>query len=230
MNAADQVRSDAPPGAERIFGARLPDAQRFVELLRVHGVERGLIGPRELDRLWDRHVLNSAVLAECVPNGARVVDVGSGGGFPGVPLALARRDIQLTLLEPMARRVEWLREVVDVLQLSHVDVVRGRAEARAIRDALGVADVVTARAVAPLAKLGAWCLPLVRSGGVLLALKGASVHEELARDSDALRAAGGGELSIVECGVGIVNEPTTVLRVVKAARRGATRRSSRKRP
>ena len=194
--------------AERLFGSRLPLAHRYVDLLTEHGVVRGLIGPREVDRLWERHVLNSAVVAELIPAGASVIDVGSGAGLPGVPLAAARPDITMTLLEPMARRVAWLTEVVSELGID-VAVVRGRAEERPVPPA----DVVTARAVAPLAKLAAWCLPLVRPGGRLLALKGESANEELARDADAVRRAGGTEQSVVCCGAGVVPVPTTVIAI-----------------
>lgn len=200
---------------EPMFGERLPLAERFVALLTEHGVQRGLIGPREVDRLWDRHVLNSAAIAELVPAGATVVDVGSGAGLPGVPLAIARPDLRMTLLEPMARRVAWLTEVVGELGID-VRVVRGRAEEPDVRRRLGVADVVTARAVAPLAKLAGWCLPLVRPGGWLLALKGESASDELARDADAVRRAGGAELSVVTCGAELA-VPTTVVRIRRAA-------------
>lgn len=207
-----------PPTAERVFGPGLPGAERFVRMLCEQGVERGLIGPRELDRLWDRHVLNSAVLTELIPPNASVIDVGSGGGFPGVPLALARTDIQLTLLEPMARRVAWLREIVDALELQHVVVVRGRAEERSVRDTVRTADVVTARAVAPLGRLASWCLPLVRGGGVLLALKGSSAQAEIDRDRHEVRALGGGEMSVELCGASLLEVPTTVVSVAKVAR------------
>lgn len=203
--------------AERLFGTRRPLAQRYVDLLTEHGVVRGLIGPREVDRLWERHVLNSAVVAELIPTGATVVDVGSGAGLPGVPLALARPDLTLTLLEPMARRIAWLAEVITDLEID-VTIVRGRAEEPAIRRQLGMADVVTARAVAPLAKLAAWCLPLVRPGGLLLALKGDSASEELTRDADLVRRAGGSEQSVVSCGAGVVPVPTTVIVVKRAGK------------
>jgi 16S rRNA (guanine527-N7)-methyltransferase len=197
---------------ERLFGSRLPLAQRYVDLLAEHGVTRGLIGPREVDRLWERHVINSAVVGELVPADASVTDVGSGAGLPGIPLALARPDLTVTLLEPMARRVAWLDEVVAELGVD-ITVVRGRAEEAATRRLLGLAEVVTARAVAPLAKLAAWCLPLVQPGGQLLALKGESASEELARDAEAVRQAGGAEQSVVCCGAGVVPVPTTVIAV-----------------
>jgi 16S rRNA (guanine527-N7)-methyltransferase len=199
----------------QMFGERLPLAERFVSLLAEHGVERGLIGPREVDRLWDRHVLNSAALAELIPDMAGVVDVGSGAGLPGIPLVIARPDLRVTLLEPMARRVAWLTEVVDELGLD-VRVVRGRAEETPIRRELGLADVVTARAVAPLAKLAAWCLPLVRPGGWLMALKGESANEELARDADQVRRVGGSDMSVVTCGAELP-VPTTVVRVHRSS-------------
>ena len=155
-----------------MFGAAYERAVAFAELLAGAGTERGVIGPREVPRLWARHLLNSAVIGELVPAGARVIDVGSGAGLPGVPLALARPDVEVVLLEPLARRVAFLEEAV--AGLANVSVVRGRAEEGHTRRALGLADVVTARAVAPLDRLAGWCLPLVKPGGTLLALKGAS--------------------------------------------------------
>ena len=147
-----------------LFGDRLAAARRFAEHLAGSGVERGLIGPREAPRVWERHVLNCAVVAELMPEGARVVDVGSGAGLPGIPLALARPDLHVVLLEPLARRVDWLREVVADLALP-VEVQRGRAEDADVRRRWEGADVVTARAVAPLHRLAGWCLPLLRIGG-----------------------------------------------------------------
>ncbi|MFD8492024.1 16S rRNA (guanine(527)-N(7))-methyltransferase RsmG [Amycolatopsis sp. NPDC059657] len=196
--------------ARTVFGDRIDQAEAYVELLRVHGVERGLIGPREVDRLWERHVLNSAVIGERVPKGARVVDVGSGAGLPGVPLAIARPDLDIVLLEPMARRVDWLAEVADKLDLS-ITIVRGRAEERQVRADLGGADVVTARAVAPLAKLAGWCLPLARPEGILLALKGASAAEEIERDRDAVRRSGGGTPELFEVGAAVLEVPSLVV-------------------
>lgn len=223
-------RGAVPAVAHDVFGDGLESAIRFVERLRAQGVTRGLIGPRELDRLWERHVLNSAVVSDLIPIGARVVDVGSGGGFPGVPIALARRDVRVTLVEPMARRVDWLQEVVEALDLPHVDVVRGRAEELLVRDAVGDADVVTARALAPLAKLVGWCLPLLRCGGVLLALKGTTAQDEVDRDRDEVRRLGGSEITVSQAGVGVLSEPTTIVAVTRSKREGAgTQRKRRRR-
>ncbi|KZB84890.1 16S rRNA (guanine(527)-N(7))-methyltransferase RsmG [Amycolatopsis regifaucium] len=206
----DGVAASVRSAATEVFGDRVEQAVGYVELLERHGVERGLIGPREVDRLWERHVLNSAVIGERIPDGARVVDVGSGAGLPGIPLAISRPDLDIVLLEPMARRVDWLAEVAEKLELP-ITVVRGRAEERQVREELGGADVVTARAVAPLARLANWCLPLVRSQGTLVALKGASAGEEIERDRVAVRKAGGGEPEVFECGTKVLEVPSTVV-------------------
>ncbi len=211
--------------AAAVFGDRLELAERFVGLLTEHGVERGLIGPREVERLWDRHVLNSAVVAEQMPQEARVVDVGSGAGLPGIPLAIARPDLQIVLVEPMARRVAWLDEVVETLGLTSVIVLRGRAEEPGIKDDVAGADVVTARAVAPLAKLCGWCLPLLRVGGRLVALKGSSAVEEIERDRQAVARLGGADPRVETCGADVLDTPTTVVVVDRVA---TTRRRTRK--
>ena len=192
----------------------MPAAVQFAELLAAVGIERGLIGPREVDRLWDRHLLNSAVVGEHIPHGARVIDVGSGAGLPGVPLCLARPDLDVTMLEPMARRVAWLEEVIDTLSLS-ARVVRGRAEEPAIKQQLAGADVVTARAVAPLARLWTWSAPLLRQGGLLVALKGESAEAEVARDGAEVRRAGGSMPDVGRCGVDVLEVPTTVIVVTR---------------
>lgn len=183
---------------------------RFAELLAAVGVERGLIGPREVDRLWDRHLLNSAVIADAIPHGTRVVDLGSGAGLPGIPLCVVRPDLNVTLLEPMARRVAWLTEVVDTLALS-ATVVRGRAEEPAIKQQLAGADVVIARAVAPLARLWAWSVPLLRRGGRLIALKGDSADAEVERDGGEVIRTGGSHPTVERCGVNVLEVPTTII-------------------
>jgi 16S rRNA (guanine527-N7)-methyltransferase len=160
-----------------VFASRLPVAERYADWLAEAGVVRGLIGPREVPRLWERHLLNCAVVADAIPQGASVADVGSGAGLPGVVLAVRRPDLRVTLIEPLLRRTTFLQEVVDDLGLDQVEVVRGRAE-----ELHGTRrfDVVTSRAVAPLERLLAWCLPLCAPGGAVLAMKGASASEELA--------------------------------------------------
>ncbi|GAB2979579.1 16S rRNA (guanine(527)-N(7))-methyltransferase RsmG [Amycolatopsis acidiphila] len=213
--------------AAEVFGVGLARAERFAELLEQHGVERGLIGPREVDRLWERHLLNSAVIGERIPEGVRVVDVGSGAGLPGIPLAIARPDLEITLVEPMARRVDWLSEVIEELDLD-VRVLRGRAEEKVVRAEIGTVDVVTARAVAPLARLAGWCLPLLREGGMMLALKGASARDEVARDATAVARVGGGTPTVSECGVGLVEVPTTVV-IVERIRPQASAQGKRRR-
>lgn len=217
--------------AKKVFGDHYDKAVAFTALLTEHGVERGLIGPREVDRLWERHILNSAVVAELLPEGARVVDVGSGAGLPGIPLAIARPDLELTLLEPMARRVAWLTECVDALGLK-VTVVRGRAEEGPVLARLSDSDVVTARAVAPLERLTRWCLPLLRPGGRLVALKGESAAEELERDAEAVRRAGGIRPRVITCGGEVLELPTTVVLVERdeqASRREGARRKRKDR-
>lgn len=201
-----------------LFGDRLAVARRYAEHLATTGVEWGLVGPREAARVWDRHVLNCAVVADLVPPSARVVDIGSGAGLPGIPLALARPDLRVVLVEPLARRVEWLRMVLADLELP-VDVERGRAEDTAIRRRWEGADVVTSRAVAPLHRLAAWCLPLVRPGGMMLAVKGMSAPAEVERDAHAVAASGGGIPRIETCGIGIVDPPSTVVVVERLRRR-----------
>ncbi len=189
---------------------RLPLAERYTELLATEGVVRGLIGPREAPRLWDRHVLNSAVLADAVPEGSSVCDIGSGAGLPGLVLAIGRPDVTVTLVEPLARRTTFLDEVVAELGLSHVRVERARAEKLHGRATF---DVVTSRAVAPLNRLLGWSMPLVAPTGALVAMKGRSVHDEISAASGLLSDWRCAEPEVFEVGVGRVDPPTTVVRV-----------------
>ncbi|TFV62109.1 16S rRNA (guanine(527)-N(7))-methyltransferase RsmG [Geodermatophilus sp. DF01-2] len=216
-DAGAPVAPPAPEVARSVFGPGLPDAERYVARLAGDGVTRGLIGPREVPRLWERHVLNSAAVADAVPPGARVVDVGSGAGLPGIPLALARPDIRLTLVEPMARRVEFLEEVVAELGAPW-RVVRGRAEERSVRAAVGPVDVVTARAVAALPRLVSWCRGLLRPGAQLIALVGARAVEELSTLAPELEAAGMREVHARAVGAGLGNAATTVVVMTRGAR------------
>ncbi|MEP6696744.1 MAG: 16S rRNA (guanine(527)-N(7))-methyltransferase RsmG [Pseudonocardiales bacterium] len=196
-----------------MFGRHLPVAQVYGASLANDGVLRGLIGPREVPRLWERHLLNCAVVAELIPEGAAVLDVGSGAGLPGIPLAIARPDLMVTLLEPLGRRSAFLEEMVRTLDLVHVRVVRGRAEEWGARP---LVEVVTARAVAPLDRLVGWCVPLLLPGGRLLAIKGAAVQAEIHRAAGAIAKAGGRRAQVRSCGVGVLHRPATVVEVVKA--------------
>ena len=201
--------------ASRVFGAELPRAEAYAELLATDGVRRGLIGPREADRLWSRHLLNSAVVVEACPASGLVVDVGSGAGLPGIPMALARPELTIRLVEPLLRRVTFLTEVVSLLGLDNVEVVRSRVE-----DLHGswTAPTVTARAVAPLDRLAGWCLPLVARGGSLLAVKGDRADEELADARDLLRRLGAASAAVEEVGAPLVAPPVRLVRVTVRGR------------
>jgi len=205
--------AESLPAARALFGTRLGLAGRYAQLLATDGVVRGLIGPRETTRLWDRHLLNCAVLADFIPDGASVIDVGSGAGLPGIALAIARPDLRIVLVEPLARRTAFLTDVVPRLGLDDVTIFRGRA-GEAVR-ALARADVVTARAVAPLDRLADWCLPLLVPGGRLLALKGATAAAEVDAHRDAVRRAGGGDPIIRTCGAGLLVPPATVVEITR---------------
>ncbi len=177
---------DPPAAAYEVFGDRLPLAVRYACLLAGSAVERGLIGPREPDRLWTRHLLNCAGAVSLLPRACSVVDVGSGAGLPGIVLALARPDLRITLVEPMQRRTVFLEECVTALALERSVSVR-RARVESLHGRL-TADVVTARALAPLGQLISWCWPLVQRDGCLVAFKGATAAVELARNADVLPA------------------------------------------
>lgn len=219
---------------------RLPLAERYAGWLAEAGTVRGLIGPREVPRLWERHLLNCAVLGDAIPEAATVADIGSGAGLPGLVLAIARPDLSVSLVEPLLRRTTFLSEVVADLGLDNVEVVRGRADALHGRRRF---DVVTSRAVAALPTLLEWSLPLVAPTGAFLAMKGSSVEAEVADARQALARWGCSEPEVLSLGEGIVSPPTVALRVVWAdpaqvswpPASGATRSSrrtgsSRKRP
>ncbi|MET0865618.1 MAG: 16S rRNA (guanine(527)-N(7))-methyltransferase RsmG [Nakamurella sp.] len=213
-----------PAGAGRAFGDRLELARRYVHSLSTDGVVRGLIGPREPARLWTRHVLNSAAVAGLIDPGVTVVDIGSGAGLPGVPLAIARPDLLVILVEPLERRVRFLLEMVESLQLTNCRVIRGRAD-EVVAEA-GNADVVTSRAVAPLHRLVAWSAPLIRNDGLLLAMKGSTAEEELDRDRAAVAAEGLVDPVVVPIEDG--SGGTTF--VIRARRREALTRPQSRRP
>ena len=195
-----------------LFGARADLARAYYDLLATDGLTRGFMGPREKDRLWDRHILPCALTESLYAEGKTVVDVGSGAGLPGVPLAIARPDLQVTLLEPLLKRSVFLREVAEKLGLENVHVARGRAEDKPV----GKMDYATSRAVAPLWKLAKWSLPLVRKdGGEVLAMKGDSAAEEIERDSGKIKGAGKPEIVTLE-NEGL-SHPTIIVRLVRVA-------------
>jgi 16S rRNA (guanine527-N7)-methyltransferase len=206
------VPAEPPAEAVGVFGDALDQARQYAELLATDGVTRGLIGPRETERLWERHLLNCAALAELLPERGELVDIGSGAGLPGVLLALLRPELRVILLEPLLRRSVFLEECVNQLQLENVTVLRARAEdevARSIR-----ANIATARAVAPLGRLIDWAAPLLRPGGELLAVKGQSAADELADAHPVLSRLGVRSAGVLQAGHGRVVPTTTVVRVV----------------
>lgn len=208
---------------------RFPDAQvglqAYADLLASEGVVRGLIGPREVPRLWERHILNCAVAAEPLPRNAVVVDLGSGAGLPGIPMALVRPDLQVHLVEPLARRVAFLHEAVVELGLTgRVHVHRGRAQGGTVVGLEGpydqkplpdlpAADVVTSRAVAALEVLADWCLPLARVGGEVLALKGDQADAEIPAAGPVIAAWGGADPELLTVGAPDLDPPTTLVRI-----------------
>ena len=206
-----------PDAAVAVFGDRLPLAVRYTELLAGPGTERGLMGPRETPRLWERHVLNCAGLTELLAPSETVLDLGSGAGLPGIVLAIRRPDVQVVLVEALLRRATFLTEAVEELGLGNVTVRRARGEELGKKVQV---DVVTARAVAPLGRLAGWSLPLLRPGGRLLAFKGEQAEAELAAAAPGLRKAGAVSWEVVEVGI---PEQLTSARVV-VVERGRSRR------
>jgi len=199
----------APPAAVEVFGTAIGLAERYAGLLAGPGVERGLLGPGEAERLWDRHLLNCAAVAELVPSPCSLIDLGSGAGLPGIVLAMLLPDVTVTLLEPMARRVTFLEECIQILGLANVGVRRGRAE-----DVTGqlTADVVIARAVAPMEKLAGLAIGLLKPGGVVLAIKGAGAMAEVSRARPELRRLGARDVEVLQAGSGRVDPAATVVR------------------
>jgi 16S rRNA (guanine527-N7)-methyltransferase len=207
------VSRETPPPPEvagRVFGSSLPTAVAYAGMLATTGVEHGLLGPQEASRLWERHLLNCAVLAPMIPRNSSVCDIGSGAGLPGMVLALMRPDLDMVLVEPLLRRSVFLEETVDSLGLDNVTVMRSRAE-----DLAGslVADVVTARAVAPLARLLGWALALCGPNGQVLAIKGGSVDAEIAEAGPILSREGVAGWDVVDAGGAELAHGTTVVRV-----------------
>jgi 16S rRNA (guanine527-N7)-methyltransferase len=203
----------APPAeVELIFGRRIDLANRYIEHLATTGVDHGLIGPREVPRIWTRHVVNCALLADVIPQGSEVIDVGSGAGLPGLVLAIRRPDLRVTLIEPLLRRVAWLSRVSDDLGLGSVRVLRARAP-QVDKSTRG--PVVVARAVASLPTLAGWCLPLVTAGGSLLAIKGRTAAAELAKMEGVFPPGVIRSAEVLTLGTDLPHLPTTVVRLVR---------------
>jgi 16S rRNA (guanine527-N7)-methyltransferase len=212
-------RGGPPPAAATVFGPSLPTIERYAELLATAGIERGLLGPREADRLWERHLLNCGVVAPLL-RGPLVLDLGSGAGLPGLVLAVARPDLTFLLVDATRRRVTFLEEAVEQLGLPNVSARWARAEELAGAVA---ADEVVARAVAPLDRLVAWSLPLLRPAGRLLAIKGATATDEVAATAKAISRAGGGRPRLLECGTGVLHDPVAVVEVARVGRARSAR-------
>jgi 16S rRNA (guanine527-N7)-methyltransferase len=211
----------APPSARGVFSSALPSAEQFADLLTREATVRGLIGPREVPRLWERHILNCAVISDLMPRDSTVCDIGSGAGLPGIVLAIRRPDLSVTLVEPLLRRTTFLDLVVSTMGLTNVVVRRGRAEELHGEWAVGQGfDVVTSRAVAPMDRLARWSLPLVRDGGLFLAMKGSSAADELRSASREIRRLGGVDPQVRAVGGEWLSPPVSVVRVVKSGRRG----------
>lgn len=195
-----------PDSAAKIFGTGIAKARSYTAALVADGETLGLLGPREYSKIWTRHVLNSAVVAELVPAGAKVADVGSGAGLPGIPMAIAQPEAHFTLIEPMERRSEWLKSQVESLGLSNVSVLRARA------DEVGeVFDIVTARALKPMPQLLEWCVPMTKLGGKVIALKGAKAADEVADAKKLVKKLGIESFDIMFTGEQFLEEPTRVV-------------------
>jgi 16S rRNA (guanine527-N7)-methyltransferase len=220
------VAPPPPTAAQVVFGERVGLAHGYADLLAGPGVERGLIGPREVDRLWERHIFNSAAVAELIEPDARILDIGSGAGLPGLPIAIVRPDVRVALIEPMLRRTEFLEEAVSALGLP-VEIVRGRAEEPGVRSRVGGADVVVSRAVASLDKLTRWSLPLLRPGGRMLAMKGERAEEEVIEGRRGMTALGATDVRVVRCGENYSDPPVTVVIAVRGERAPGGKRPTR---
>lgn len=209
MSSEFEVETE-PEAALAIFGLGIDKARSYAKALVDDSDLLGLLGPREMPKLWSRHILNSAVVAELVPAGVSVADVGSGAGLPGIPMAIAQPDAKFVLIEPMERRANWLQEQVDALGLDNVTVIRARAEEVEKHQF----DIVTARAVSALPKLLRMCAPLLKAGGELLALKGSKAQAEIDESQNLVKKFKIAKFEIVTTGKEKLSEPTNVVRTI----------------
>lgn len=207
MTEFDFTPESEPAAAARIFGAGIEAARKYTAALVRDGETYGLLGPREYPKIWTRHVLNSAVVAELVSPGQTVGDVGSGAGLPGIPMAISQPEAEFVLIEPMERRSEWLKQTVEELGLKNVRVLRNRAE-----EVGEVFDVVTARAVKAMPQLLRMCVPMTKNGGEIIALKGAKAGEEIEEAKPLMMKLGIESFEIVFTGEQFLEEPTRVVR------------------
>ena len=207
-----------------MFSRQLPLAEQFADLLAREATVRGLIGPREVPRLWERHILNCAVVTDLIPEGSTVCDIGSGAGLPGIALAIRRPDLRVTLVEPLLRRTTFLDLATSTMELTNVSVHRGRAEEL---HGEAVFDVVTSRAVAPMDRLTRWSMPLVTDGGLFLAMKGVSAQQELESAAQIIGRLGGADPRVLSVGGDWVTPPVTVVSIRKSGTTGQTRQSGR---
>ena len=206
----DYTPEAEPKEAQEVYGEHIGQARQYFDLLVRDGDLLGLIGPRELPKLWSRHILNSAVVADLVEDGQVVADVGSGAGFPGIPMAILRPKVKFVLIEPMERRANWLADVVvPTLGLENVKVLRGRAEEAPLRNY----DVTTARAVSALPKLLRMLVPLTAPGGQVLAMKGSKAQDEIEESRSLAKKLKLDSFEIVTVGENLLVDPTTVVRV-----------------
>ncbi|MDP5107330.1 MAG: 16S rRNA (guanine(527)-N(7))-methyltransferase RsmG [Candidatus Nanopelagicales bacterium] len=190
---------------EQVLGLAFPQLAQYAQILGQEAVLQGLLGPREIDRIWDRHILNCAALNELIPQVKSIIDIGSGAGLPGIVLAIMNPSTHVILVEPMQRRTDFLNDVKKQLNLENVEIIRGRAENQKIQ-----AQVVTSRAVAPLNKLLAWSLPLVEKGGKVLAIKGEKAQSELEEAQKELNLLKNTTASIKTCGLALDLSVTVV--------------------
>ena len=206
----DYTPEAEPKEAQEVYGEHIVQARQYFDLLVRDGDLLGLIGPREMPKLWSRHILNSAVVADLVEDGQLVADVGSGAGFPGIPMAILRPKVNFVLIEPMERRANWLADVVvPTLGLENVKVLRGRAEEAPLRNY----DVTTARAVSALPKLLRMLVPLTAPGGLVLAMKGSKAQDEIEESKSLAKKLKLDSFEIVTVGENLLVDPTTVVRV-----------------